>query len=116
MRVQSDARSSEFLTIVAIQAGGSTGRVRMSGNVQSLVACERLVDRVVCPFGRQVNGKGGVVGRRAVWPWRVGCTRRHDYDADTVFRAVVAGIPGRQGVPADAPGIGNLHISAKVAV
>ena len=47
---------------------------------------------------------------------RIGLTRLHNGHADTVVCAVVAGVPGCQGVGTDAPGIGYGHIGAKVAV
>lgn len=58
----------------------------------------------------------GIVGWGAVWARCTGLSLLYDCHPDTVFWAVVAGIPGRQRVGTDVPGIGYGHIGTERAI
>src|SRR3989442_15232797 len=108
MSVKGKTRDDEGLTVIFRLTNGTTHRIRMPGD--NLGFCR------LTPLYLGNDLETGVIGWCAVRSRCIGLTRLHYRHADTVFCAVVAGVPGCQGVGTDAPGIGYCHICAKVAV
>src|SRR5690348_10089622 len=90
------------LTVIFRLTNGTTHRIRMPGN--NLGFCR------LSPLYLGNDLETGIVRWRAARSWCIGLTRLYDLDANTVFCAVVAGVPGRQDVCPHAPGICHGHI------
>src|SRR5712691_9080612 len=108
MRVKGKTRDDDGLTVIFRLTNGTTHRIRMPGD--NLGFCR------LAPLYLGNDPETGIVRWRAVGSRCIGLTRLHNGHADTVFCAVVTGVPGCQGVGTDAPGIGYGHICANVAV
>src|SRR5712691_9927613 len=115
MRVKGKTRDDDGLTVIFRLTNGTTHRIRMPGDNLGFLRAIRVPCRGLSLYlGNDLET--GIVRWRAVRSRRIGLTRLHYRHADTVFCAVVAVVPGCQGVGTDAPGIGDCHIGAKVAV
>src|SRR5579885_3091302 len=104
-----------WLPVIFTLANGSAVGVRMTGNDINFVLVKRLVRAQQRSTDGDIDLEAGVIGRSAVGAGRIGFSLLHDDNGDAGLRDVVAGIPGRDGMPPDRPVTGDGQAGADIA-